>query len=242
MTKLFSTDDISSVDNDDQVDLDKLYEDNVGEGKRYQDPKVLFKGKYHADLHIRQLEEELKATREDLKARMSVEEALAKLSASKEDNQSHERNDDPQEKNVTALTPETIQKLIDAELEKRTKQSQVQRNQEYVVSKLKETWGDDYQVKLRQRAKELNLGSDFLTELAQTQPEAFLAIVGTPKVANPNLHTPPQGRSGIVGSSEKTWSYYNKLRREQPSVYRSKQIQKEIHEQAAKLGEAFYNN
>lgn len=238
MTQLFAPN-TADVEADDDTDLDKLFEDNVGEGKRYADPKVLFKGKYHADKHIKRLETELEEVRADLRARLSVEEALSKLTTtSRDDNQEPDRSGNP---NVTALTAESIQAIIDAELNKRSQQSQIQRNQEYVVSKLKETWGDDYQSKLRQRAKELNLGTDFLSSLAQTQPDAFLAIVGTPKVTNPNQHVPPSGRTGTFPSNEKNWAYYSKLRREQPLVYHSKQTQKEMMAQAAKLGADFYN-
>lgn len=223
---------------DEVVDLDKLYETYVGEGKQFLDPKVLLKSKLDSNSHISRIEQENAQLRVDLAARVSLEEALKKLTPSKpEEPTPVERKN---EQGATTLSPEDIQFLINKELSTRSEQSQVQRNQEYVVNKLAEVWGDNFQPKLKARAKELGLQEDFLANLAQTQPQAFLKIVDpkpTPGFSNPIPRTTQVGSPHI---QDKTWAHYQKMRRENPKLYHSIPMQKEMFAQAQKLGDTFY--
>lgn len=234
MTKeLFAESDTS----DQPVDLDKLYEDLVGEGKKYQDPKVLLKSKRDSDVHIQRIERENAELRADLQTRQTLEEAINNLSKP-----SSSETPTPVERTDNALTPELIQQLIDKELAKRSSQSQIAQNQAKVINKLTEVWGDNYSVKLKARARELGLGEDFLADLATKQPDAFIKIIDPKPAGTPNLGHPASTRPSVIGSSEKTWAYYSKMRRENPKQYHSIETQREIYAQAAKLGDAFYNN
>lgn len=218
-------------------DLDTLYNDLVGEGKRYKDPKVLLKTRLDADDHIRKIEEENARLRADLTTRASVEEALAKLNL----NSKVETPVTPEHVEISAVTPEMIQAIVDKELAKRQTQSQTERNKEFVISKLVEAWGDSYSSRLKERAKELQLSEDFLTRLAVDQPQAFLTIVD-PKPVTPPQNLPNSGRRPVFPSTpQKNWDYYNKMRKENPSLYNNKNTQLEIMAQAKQLGDSFYS-
>jgi hypothetical protein len=232
MADLFTSD-----NNTDNVDLDSLYNDLVGEGKKFSDNKLLLKAKLDSDNYIKRLEQEQAELRADISARLSVEEALAKLqqTSSDDEQQSHERQ-------ASTMTPEMIQEIIDRELSKRTQQSTVERNQAKVLDALKSAWGDNYTSKLNARASELGLDKEFLTQLAQTKPDTFIKlVVPTTQQTYRNDHVPPTGRSGVTSNNEKTWQYYNKMRRENPKQYHSLETQREIYAQATKLGKSFYN-
>lgn len=235
MTKeLFSADQTEA----NVADLDQLFTDLVGEGKKYQDPKVLLKSRLDADEHIRRIERENADLRVDLQARQAIEDALAKLSTPS----SNEEQKPIVERNETPLTPQEVEQIIERELAKRTTQNTVAKNQAMVVDTLKKAWGDNYSAKLRARAKELELGEEFLTQLAQTQPQAFLKLVDAKPASDPNYPIHPTSTRHVpVGTTEKTWKYYSKMRRENPSQYHSLETQKEMFKQAQKLGESFYN-
>ena len=83
-----------------------------------------------------------------------------------------------------------------------------------------------------------------MSNLAATAPKAFLEMVLKTPVDVPGV-TPP--RSAINGTSfsqqkQKGWSFYEKIRQENPRLYWSPKMQNEIHREAQRQGLEFLQN
>lgn len=233
---------------------DKFLEALVGEGKKFTDAEALAKGKYESDKHIEHLHGELSALRQELDKRLTLEEFVDKMKESRggqpDDHESNHDNQNGDEGNSgenqnNAVTPEEIRKLVEDQFKHSEGIAKKKSNLDTVIQKAEEALGSDYKVKLAQKAKQLGLGKEFLTNLAMEQPDSFVKImIGDDTLKqNDDIITPPKSEftpPNPLADNSKTWNYYEKLRKENPRDYFTPQVQNEMHEQASKLGEAFY--
>lgn len=234
MTELFKA-------TEDNTPVENARELLVGEGKKFKDDEALARGKLESDRFIERLQSELQETRQELQTRLSLEEALAKL----KEEPSNVDDNHQQERSPATMTPEEIDRLVQTKLEGLQTQTQKARNQEMVLNELSKVWGNNYQAKLNQRAEELDLGKEFLTQLALEKPKAFLKLVIGQETSpvNPNAHVPPstnRNTTQIDVPEGKTFKHYEKLRKENPRLYYTPRVQAEIFQQAKRLGENFY--
>lgn len=229
----------------------------VGEGKSFHDVEALAKGKHESNEFIERLKKENSEFRKELDKRLTLEEFVDKMNVPSGDPAPSNQDASPGEQgtgnqeNTGTLTQEDVKRLLSEEMGTRDGIALRERNLEYVQQKAEELYGHDYKVVFGQRAKELGLGKDFLGNLAQDNPQAFLNIMameGTAsKARGEQLVTPPTGSQGMerhtsvppVGA--KGWKDYEKLRKSDPRAYFSVKTQNEMHLQAQKLGDAFYN-
>jgi hypothetical protein len=227
----------------------------VGEGKKYANEEEAFKGLHHAQEYIKRLEEEQRGLRSELDTRLSVEQFVDKLAAQTRNDVtsnstvqgSNESNQDMSGKGVSITEIET---LINKKLtEIQTKQIQ-EHNVNFVASELKKAWGNSYGSKLKAKAAELEMSEYKIIELASSNPKALLKLVtaGEQKhgedlrnvlapTTSVNSSAQNSNSNGIKGKK-----YYDKVRKEDPRRYWSPSFQKEVHEAAQKLGDAFYSN
>lgn len=218
------------------------FEDLVGEGKKFRDTDAVAKKIVHADQHIENLERTLSEMRVELQSRLTVEEMLEKInkptSPAVQPPNREALDTNRQEPGIDIA--DEISKALKTEKEKERREA----NLNTVRKGLKERFGADYNQKLTSIADNLSISKDFLTSMAQTSPEGFMKLIDS--VAKPDSNrplVPPMGSDlNRVNnlSGEKNQSYYAALRREKPDVYFSAKVQKEIHDQAVKLGPAFY--
>lgn len=225
----------------------------VGEGKKFKDAADLAKGKAHSDAFIFRLQKEMDGLRQELNTRIKLEEFMDRMNSQNSSgaNQATQTAGTGNQTDGTASsatsTPD-IEKLIEERLAAKEAELRERQNLDIARQKLQETLGQDYQSELESRTQALGLTKDFVANLAKTQPKALFALLGidaqqsrrtddlfAPK-GSVNTSALNQGQT-----SEKTWSYYEKLRRQNPATYWSSQVQSEIHRQAAKLGERFYS-
>lgn len=251
------------LENQGNEDKIESYLDNlVGEDKPFKDQEALAKGKYEADRFIGKLEEELSELREELSKRMSMEESVEKIverikkenhnKESSEDLQGHERETHSNEQDIPSKfnSEQDVLSLVEKAFEQKTKEATLQANTEKAVKSLKEAWGDTWQYNLNKRAEELGLDKEYLTGIARTNPDAFVKIVVgvTNTKPIPNSDTPPKSssvssdRGGSYSSSQdtKTFSFFQKMRKENPKAYFKVETQREMHRLAQQMGEAFY--
>lgn len=237
-----------------QLDPTKDYTPElVGEGKKFKDIAALAFGKLNSDIHTKRLEKELQELREDLNKRVTLEEVLTKINQNKQatsadDNQTRAAPPAP------GLSKEELDVLIAQTVSNKVKETETERAAkaafEQVTKSLESDWGPGWQEKLEQKRQELGLGKEWMTQLAGSQPKAFLTLVGVNAQKSVGAVSPfdvsPGGiNSAALGSTahrgEKTASYYNKMRQTDPKRYHSKDIQMEIYNQAMKLGEAYFD-
>lgn len=231
-----------------QVDPEKDYlEELVGEGKKYKDERALARATAEKEAFIQRLKNELSGIRKELNSRQTVEELLTKIAQPRQPEPS-EPNDDEGDQRKT-YTPEEVEALIQSTLDQRESTRQRESNLNQVRTKLNEVFGDNANRVIAEKAKELEVGVEFLKELAQNKPNAFLKLVGaeTPKSQEqeeffslPRSSTDTTKTAFSRPTGVKNYKYYQEMLKKDPVKYWSIETQNEMHEQAVRSGADFY--
>ena len=215
----------------------------VGPGKKFATVEDLAKGKEASDVHIVNLQTEQAGLRTELNTRLSLEEFMEKFDQTSRapvapNPPGNQPDGQPDTTKTTGLTEDDVKRLLQTEKQK-TLQEQ---NIDLVKRELQSKWGDIYPTKLREKAKELSVGEDFLNNIAATNPQAFLKIVNPQSEAVVTLDTPPVSTVNIPRNVQtgKKWSDFEKMRRATPQQYWDPSVQNEIHRLVAQHGEGFY--
>lgn len=237
-------------------DLEKInLETLVGEGKKYGDADQLAKSYAHADATILQQ----KQTLADLESQMKVYKDLAEKGI-KPDTKNIDANADPDPKDNTNPagddskkdTPsvddisEQIRQELDAHQEKRKFTSNVDTVSERLA---KDKGGVASATQfVQEKAKELNVSTEWLMDVAGRSPDAFYRAVGLVG-SQQSQSTPSSGGSDFTiqvdkggDGNKKAYKYYNELRKTDSKAYYSRQIQSEMMAAASEMGADFYNN
>jgi hypothetical protein len=225
-------------------------DDLVGEGQKYKTVEDLVKAVVFKDQHITRLETENRGMRDDLRASKRLEEVVEQLSkvavgespANSGGNQSErERGDAP------ALSAEDLEQLIDQGMTKREKAARQRDNLGEVSRALANTWGSNYAAQLREQAKVLGVGEDFLNSVAAENPQAFYRLVGLQANAPvPSVFAPPASAVNSTGIqtrkvNDRTETYYADLKKKDPALYWSPKVQNQMHADAFRLEEKFFD-
>jgi hypothetical protein len=225
----------------------------VGEGKKYKTNDDLARAKVHSDLHIKRIEEENKVLREKAAQAKGAEELMKALRANQTRTNEADRDNDFGNSNVsggeaqqgnTALTEADITNKVLAAIEAKTTNKKQDENLLSVKKELIQQFGAEYPNVIRQKAESLNMSEEDVQALARKTPKAFFQLLGITPTQNTNVSPNPVSRASegttFSGSGEKTFSYYEKIRKTDQRRYMSPQIQNEILAQAFKLGANFY--
>jgi hypothetical protein len=232
------------------VDPNKDYlPELVGEGKKYKDPSALAYAAVHKDAHISQLEKETKELREELVKRATLEEVMTRISQNKpvENKQVITPAEASQPE---SLTKEQLESLIAEQIARTRSEDTAKSNFDKVKDALQKAWGSDYQSKLDAKAKELGLGRDWMNQIAGSQPKAFLTLVGVDAKVAPGAVSPFDVSAAGVNTAalqnnshrgERKKSYYDAMKNTDRNKYLSKEVQKEMYDQAMKLGIDYFD-
>lgn len=252
MTDLFS-----STTNGDApvVDPSKNYlEELVGEGKKFKSQEDLARAKLESDAFIARLQGELQGIRTELNTRLTVEQMMDKITAAKEATNSNTNGNQPVvngDSGAKSLTEEDLTALVEDRISKIEKARIQESNLNQVRQVLTEKFGADFPSHLKQTAATLGVGEEFLNNLAKEQPKAFLALVGqeAPKVSTPqpNLFTPTPSQQiprtpSFTPTGERKKSFYDDLKAKDAAAYWSPKVQNQMHQDAIKLGEVFFDS
>jgi hypothetical protein len=111
---------------------------------------------------------------------------------------------------------------------------------------LQEVFGDDYKRHVQAQAKTLGVGTDFLTDAAAKNPQAFYRLIGLDQNTKSDAFSPPP-RSQMTtptgsNSNQKNYSYFKKLRQEKgDGWYFSQPVQQEIWRELKAQGEEAFH-
>jgi hypothetical protein len=208
------------------------YEDLVGDDKRYKTNDDAAKALVEKDLYIKRLEAENAEARAAAVKRNNEDEFLKKLEEVTLRTKSPEQQDPPvrrDEPAQAAITPESIDKLLDDREAERTRKA----NLATVTNRLTELYGDDYRSRVQSPAKALGVGTDFLTEAAAKNPQAFYRLMGLDQAKRDEFTPPPRSSMNTSATpstaGKKDYAYYNRLRAEKgEGWYFSLPVQQEI--------------
>lgn len=227
------------------IDPNKNYlEEYVGEGKKYANAEELAKSRAHADAHIARIEDEQKRLREELATRLSYQDFLDQIkSMPLNSQQTPPADDQPGDKSV--LKPEEIERLVDQRLQTAEANRTANQNINTVVTKLQEVYGPNYAQHLKRQAAELGMSEQEVNTLAGRNPKALLKLLDVGEQKHTNIfQAPPRTQSTTLPSTQKRGdSYYEKIRKEDPNLYWTPQVQNELFASLKELGaEEFYKH
>lgn len=232
--------DASDVTIDEPVNELK-FEDLVGEGKKFRDQDAVAKKIVHSDAHIARVEKEAQEMRETI-ARLQGQVTANDRLASIEDLLRKGEPGSPapviNQDNVTPA-PTLDETVINRMLDQRDANKRKADNVRAVKQKLASAFGQSFPDKVRTAADALGVGVNFLSSVAEENPQAFYRLIGmedAPRVS-PDI-VPPRSAIGIPQavsqqqSGKKDWAYYQKLKASDPKTYHSVQTQWEIDQMA----------
>ena len=234
------------------IDPEKDYfSEYVGEGKKYKDTKAAGRALIEKDLFIEQLKKEAEEARQELRSRLSVEEALTKLREQPKANEEGQAHQAPQGGDGARNDAIDIDKLVEEklaareqELQNKTREQREQENLNAVQERLREVYGPNFAAKVKEEAEKLGVSTQFLTETGRREPKALYKLLdldtqrGYRDITNPAPAASRVNTSGMTnpGNTERTLSYYEKLRKEDPKRYWSADVQAQKHKDALRLG------
>lgn len=221
----------------------------VGDGKKFKTVEDLAKGKLESDAFITRLLDENKKYQEELATRTRLEDIVDRLGTSgtppivNPDPNKPDGNGDQGSRDA----PVDIEKLVEQTLTRREQESRQRSNLENVKNTLVQAWGDTFANKLVQEAAAVGMTKEQINVLAATNPKAFYKLVGlTPQESKgPDLFTAPNSQVNTTGfvpqaNNARNKAYYDKMRRESPSVYFSSKVQLQEYKDAMALGDKFF--
>ncbi len=240
MTTLFDEPETPVVD---EISVEAL----VGEGKKYKTVEDLAKAVVFKDQHISRIETENRGMREDLQGKQRMEEYIERLSTLQAGEQptnsdgNHSGREGGEDK-TPALKLEDIETLIVKREQKKVQEA----NLASAISKLRETWGPNFAAQLREQARTLGVGEAFLNSVAAENPQAFYRLVGLDAQRQPDLFQAPESTVNSGGfqtrkTNDRTQSYYADLRKKNPTEYWSTKVQNQMHADAFRLQDRFFD-
>lgn len=232
------------------ADQTQSYVDQLvkAKGDNWNDPEVLAKGKLEADTYIQSLEEQLSELRSDLDKQdysaQLLQELRGKATDSTVDPVLPTTNTAETQDTATpaGLSEEDLKSLVDKALSDKEKQTVTERNQKLVEEELTKQFGTEAQAEVNKRAKELGMSLERMQEIASESPSAFLSLMGQAKQNfDPMVNSSVRTESVNQTSSDRDWNYYQKLRKENRSLYYSPKVQQQMLNDKLRLGERFGN-
>jgi hypothetical protein len=244
MTDLFNDDDDNSG-----IDPNKDYfSELVGDGKKYKDNVAAGRALVEKDAFIERLKAEAHGLRQDLNTRLKLEEVVDRISSASKSPTSEQPPREPDNgQPASQLSPEDVQKLVTDTLTDSEKGAQARRNLAHVEEKLQEAFGPTFRRTVKAQAAKLGVGETFLQNLAAEQPAAFLKLmeVGPSESSSFTPPPPPSVNSAALGykpsQGTKRKSYYDGIKKQDPRRYWSPSVQNEMHNEALKQGETFFD-
>jgi hypothetical protein len=253
---LFQNDDNQEVEPF-RVDPDKDYlTELVGPDKKFKTEADLARGKVESDAFITHLTREMKNLREDyLKlreegaSRARLEEVLDQIKELKSASNNQPDDGIVNEADIkqSAFDPEQINTLIATKLREAEVKKIRDNNMKIVQDKLRERFGENFGSALREQTRNLGLDEDFVKNLAETSPEALFRTLGLNENKDRNnFQAPPHTQrmsstSMTSKSNQPTYSFYEEMRLKEPKKYYDQKTQVQMHKDAQRLGEAFFD-
>lgn len=242
--------DLFADDSTDDLDPNKDYfSELVGEGKKYKDPLAAGRALVEKDAFIERLKAENAGVRQELSTRLKLEEVVSKIassskSPSSDDNQNREPDPD---KSATQITSEDVAKLVTQAMTETEARTQRAKNIAYVEQTLEEAFGPTFRRTIKAQAVKLGVGEAFLSNLAADQPSAFLKLMDVGERPRSNSTAVNAPHTSVAAESlrfkpntGKNMAFYDNIRKSDPKRYWSPSVQNEIHAEALKQGESFF--
>ncbi len=218
----------------------------VGEGKKYASVEEAIKGLAFAQDHIKNLEQEQAALRDEYNKALTTAEVLERV-----------RERQPPTPPVTppaqvtptppvAETPDLDERIRD-NIRKTREEETLKANITEVATRLVAIYGSEEKANevVKAKAAELGVSVEFLQDVAAKSPKALFAQLGV-SVDSLNTNIAPRSEINVGISPNRgapkpgTMAAYEELRKTDPKMYWTPRIQTQLHKDALEKGSAFY--
>lgn len=213
-----------------QTETTSFVDQLVGEGKKFRDIEELAKGKLEADRYI----EELRSKTPSEEINHKLEELITRLSATNKNNDQNSQTDTNTQVNTSdggkpkpTLDAESVEALVQKALKESQSASIRQKNLETVEAALEAHYGEKSNSSVVSKARELGMSVSRLQEIAEESPSAFYNLMGmntrqnTGTTFNPSVNGEARTPSGTTPAENERWSYFKKLKKEDPKKFYS---------------------
>lgn len=205
----------------------------VGEGKKYANEEEAFKGLHNANEHLSKLEAENAELREQASKAKTADELLAAI---------RERGTDSVDKVPQSNTVD-VRAVVREELRASQEGNTRQTNILAASDKMKEVYGSEATAKLKEKSAELNMSIEDMMNVAAKSPSGFMTWFqpSADQQSQPTLQGDRKNLGDVSPSAKAgTYKHYQKMRKENPGLYNQPATQMEMHDNASKLGDSFY--
>lgn len=219
----------------------------VGEGKKFKDLEALAKGKLEADRHIGEITKTLDELRAELAKQDYAKSLLEQMSKGSETRQDEPPPNTSSSSNTenTTQSASDIESLVEKVITEKERNRTVAQNLVVVNEEMEKQFGDKAAVILKSKSQELNISVDRLKEIAAESPTAFFQMIGVnaqKKNAPVTTQSSVRSENFNPNSQDRTFEYYQKIRKENRSLYYSPKIQNMMLQDRERLGGRFYNS
>jgi hypothetical protein len=242
---IFSTENSNETPSFDNLTVDAL----VGENQKYKTPDDLAKAYANADHRLAQLAKEQAEKDAELKVLREMLEQPHRKAKEPEDNQRSREpdpaDDDLENRNPVVKDDKDFATQVREELERATKEKSFADNVNAVSEKLSNFYGGTAKAQeaIQRKAKELQVSPEWLMDVAGRSPAAFYSTVGIDQrsISTPTSESDVNTSAFGRDTNKKNFSYYENIRKTDPKLYYSKELQKEMFSTAREAGAKFYS-
>ena len=250
MADIFSSATTESTTTDDQNTQtnESFVAQLVGEGKKFKDLESLAKGKLEADKHIGEITKTLDELRAELAKQDYAKSLLEQMNKGSETGaeQPSPVTTSPSKTENTTQSASDIESLVEKVITEKERNRTVAQNIAVVGEQLEKQFGDKAAQILKTKSGELNISIDKLKEIAAESPTAFFQLIG---VNNNNKGSTPTVTTTSIrsenfnsNSQDRDFDYYQKMRKENRSLYYSQKVQNMMLQDRNRLGDRFYKS
>jgi len=146
---------------------------------------------------------------------------------------------------VPTFDPKQIESLISEKLQAHELSRAQSQNRKQVQDKLVERYGNNYQAQIKQQITELGVSEDLFNSLASNNPKLLIRTLGLDQEpVTESFQTPPRNALRTdpfapKGAEKRTWSYYQNLKKTNPTLYSNPKTQTQMHMDYMNLGRDF---
>jgi hypothetical protein len=208
--------------------------------------RAIAKGKVEGDMyveHLKRLRDEDRqdnaAMREQYKAGPKIQELINQLTSGRTQNEANHVVPEPQPE----VDLNKIQELVNAQIQASKQVDRENSNATEVERKLSEHYGPNYRQVLKQQVDQLGLTPEFVNDLARKHPQVLYRTLGLDGKTSDNFQTPVSSSvrqdPSSPNANKRTWSYYQKMRKDNPNLYRDPKTVNQMFKDANELGSSF---
>ena len=222
----------------------------VGDGKKFRDIEALAKGKLEADKHISEITKTLDELRAELSKQDYAKSLLEQMSKGSETGAEQPTPVTTSSSNTenTTQSASDFEALVEKVITAKEKRKTVSQNISVVGEEMQKQFGDKTADYLKAKSLELNMSLDRLKEIAAESPTAFFQLIGVKKMGekastSAGVTTQSTIRSENFNSfsQDRNFDFYQKMRKENRSMYYSSKVQNTMLQDRERLGDRFYN-